>query len=142
MSAEKSLSAAVEASIAGNKLLTPADAAVVELARGYARTMDRIMGDPGALPEDLLRASRMGPHLLKALEAMGCTPAARGALPGGTGRAPAPVEAALAQFQARARGIGGPRGAVEEDGEEQEREPVAAAAAGPERPGRARRRAH
>lgn len=137
---EKTLTEAVEEALAGMDWLKPADDAMVQLVRKYAAVLDDSSA-PGTDPAVAVKALYLAPHMTRALEQLGGTPTARGEFREAekTERAVAPVEDTLARLSARARGIAGPRGAVEdEDGEE--REPVAAVAAGPGRPRRARRR--
>lgn len=58
--------------------VTDLDAALVELARSYARQIDLVPIDAGY---DRTKALYLGPHLLKALAELGCTPVARGIQP-------------------------------------------------------------
>lgn len=55
--------------------VTGADKALQELALSYARQIDFVPVDAGY---DRTKALYLGPHLLKALGALGCTPEARG----------------------------------------------------------------
>ena len=80
----------------------PEDAAVVQLARLYALRIDQatVTGDPKIAA---WAARWIGPELLKALEALGATPAARAALARKGGPANAP-EDQLAKLRPRRRG--------------------------------------
>lgn len=72
------LSPAVEETLAALKL-TERDAAAAQLALGYARTIDEAQDPAYAM-------RHLGPLLLKALEALRATPAARGAVKPERGR--------------------------------------------------------
>ncbi|MFJ2470536.1 hypothetical protein [Glutamicibacter sp. NPDC087583] len=91
------LRTAVLTALRGAQGLTTADAAAKELALTYADGIDsaRLTGDPA----DLTKALHLGPHLLAALKALGCTPDSR--------TAPAakvdPAAAALASLQAEGK---------------------------------------
>lgn len=137
---DKTLTDAVEAALAGMDWLKPSDDALVQLVRKYAAVLDDSSA-PGADPAVAVKALYLAPHMTRALEQLGGTPTARGEFrekAAEEGRPADPVAETLARLQDRARGVTGP--VAEEDGEE-EAEPVAALeAAGPSRPGRARRR--
>ena len=51
------------------------DAAAVALARSYAAQIDAVPFDAG---QDRTKVLYLGPHLLKVLSALGCTPDSRG----------------------------------------------------------------
>jgi len=91
------LRTAVLAALRGAQGLTAADAGARELALSYADAIDlsRLTGDP----QDLTKALHLGPHLLAALKALGCTPDSRAAP---TAKAD-PAAAALAALQAEGK---------------------------------------
>lgn len=82
---DESLPASVARAVAKRKLdkgITDADQAAVDLAMRYALQIEAGISRGGA---DATKALYLGPHLLKALAELGCTPAGRVALAGGAG---------------------------------------------------------
>lgn len=60
---------------ARGEYITGADKGAVEMALSYARQIDRIPIDAG---HNRTKALYLGPHLMKALTMLGCTPESRG----------------------------------------------------------------
>ncbi|MFI2216537.1 hypothetical protein ACH47B_06595 [Rhodococcus sp. NPDC019627] len=67
------------------KTVTDADQAAVDLAMRYALQIEAGLARGGP---DATKALYLGPHLLKALAELGCTPAGRVALAGGPAAKP------------------------------------------------------
>lgn len=73
-----SLSETVQQSVGAMPWLKPSDAAAVDLALTYARTIDEVLENGTALEQT--KALYLGPHLLNTLRALGGAPADRKAL--------------------------------------------------------------
>jgi len=84
--------------------LTDADEAAKQLAIRYAKLIDAAINDGAGRPDSVLW--HLGPELLRTLETLGATPAARAAIKkqaaGGDKDAPAPVSWLDQQRQSRA----------------------------------------
>ena len=76
---KRGLLLAVNRSIKSMSWLSAKDDAAVELAREYARQIDEAVRRGG---QDATKGMHLGPHLLKALDALGGTPASDVAPPG------------------------------------------------------------
>lgn len=103
---EDSLADSVRRSVdARGPLITGEDRAVVDLALRYARQIDAGIAEGG---QDATKALYLGPHLLKALGALGCTPEARGDIEPGDGKlASVTPQSKLATMRAKRASGGG-----------------------------------
>lgn len=91
---------------ARGEYITGADKGAVEMALAYARQIDRIPVDAG---HNRTKALYLGPHLMKALAALGCTPESRGIpqtgdLTDSAGEGIAPVVSVLDRMKAERSG--------------------------------------
>lgn len=87
---DESLPASVARAVAARRdegKITDADQAAVDLAMRYADAIESGLARGG---QDTTKALYLGPHLLKALAELGCTPAGRLALTGGAPAGTAP----------------------------------------------------
>lgn len=80
---DESLPASVARSVAARRAsgaITDADQAAIDLAMRYALQIEAGITRGG---QDATKALYLGPHLIKTLAELGCTPAGRAALTGG-----------------------------------------------------------
>lgn len=102
--ADNSLVASVVRAVnARGSVITKADQATVDLAMRYAVQIDAGIEAGG---QDATKALYLGPHLLRTLAALGCTPEARAEHGGGGAEVVASPRSKLAELKARRAGGG------------------------------------
>lgn len=89
----------VNAAIEAMDWIVPADGGVIAMARHYAAKIDDVNNDPDATPQDKVKASYLGPHVIGALRELGGSPLSRGDLDQSKTASLTPAQKRLAEMR-------------------------------------------